>query len=194
MSKEPQNNSGGTGAGAVDVFVSYAREDLSAARLLTEALSSRGLTCWLAEDDLRPGDDFGRRIREALDSSRLCLLVLSKASSTSRPWLSREWSTILETAWRRRTWIVLPVLLGGAEAPPFARSWHSIRLSEVSRDVAERAGDEVVASISRPERTKSARPSEADVQAAAQRFTEMISALRAHEIPDAEDAEGVSDE
>jgi hypothetical protein len=62
-----------------DVFISHASEDKDGiVRPLAKALSSRGLSVWYDETELRIGDSLRRKIDAGISRSRFGLVVLSK--------------------------------------------------------------------------------------------------------------------
>ena len=67
----------------VDVFISYSGE--SAVLLLpqiADALKKRGISCWYAERDMKPGDFAGAIAREIRDC-KIFLLILNKEAMHS---------------------------------------------------------------------------------------------------------------
>jgi predicted ATPase len=67
-----------------DVFISYSTEDAAVASAICSHLESADVECWIAPRDPVPGIPYGRQLTEAIDSSRILLLVLSAASNASR--------------------------------------------------------------------------------------------------------------
>lgn len=59
------------------VFLSYVSEDQEKARVLAKALEDRGLQVWLDENALRPGDDWPREVRRAVQSAAAFVPLLS---------------------------------------------------------------------------------------------------------------------
>ena len=72
------------------VFVSYAREDLDAARRLHATLKRFGANPWMDEFQLLPGQRFADVIKEAIRTSRYFLAVLSSRSVGKRGFVQRE--------------------------------------------------------------------------------------------------------
>ncbi len=64
-------------------FVSHAKEDLKAAQAITAALEKRGLKCWIAPRDVRPGCTYAGEIIKGIERSRCFVLTLSKSSNQS---------------------------------------------------------------------------------------------------------------
>lgn len=80
---------------AHDVFVSCSSKDKDVARVLVSAFDAGGVRCWLAERDVAASADFTTVLTEAIDSSRLVVLLLSHNASSS-VWVRRELVRALE--------------------------------------------------------------------------------------------------
>lgn len=111
---------------AVDVFISYAREDSEVARALGSAIEARGLTTW--SDAMLGGGQPLQVIEQKLRSSGAVVVLLSDASLSSR-WIDREVNVALEVLPRSA---VLPVAVGEVEVramPPWlaTRKWLHLR-------------------------------------------------------------------
>ena len=66
-----------------DIFLSYAREDETRARLLAQALESAGWSVWW-DRRIPHGKDFNAYIQEQLDEARCIVVLWSKASVVSQ--------------------------------------------------------------------------------------------------------------
>jgi hypothetical protein len=74
------------------VFLSYASEDLDAARAIRDALEAAGMKVWFDKAALEAGDDFARNIRRAIQGCSAFLAVLSRHTLTPEPRFFRlEW-------------------------------------------------------------------------------------------------------
>ena len=69
---------------AHEVFVSYSQQDKPTADAVVAGLEGDGTRCWIASRDIIPGTSWGDAIVEAIDSSRVMVLVLSQHSNSSR--------------------------------------------------------------------------------------------------------------
>lgn len=67
-----------------DVFVSYANEDRGIAEAIRQHLEWQGFKCWIAARDIKGGSNFPAAIINAIDSSRVLILVLSNAANESQ--------------------------------------------------------------------------------------------------------------
>ena len=74
---------------AHDVFISYSAHDKPAADAVCAKLESRGIRCWTAPRDIRPGMSWGAAIVEAIDGARVMLLLFSSHANGS-PQIKRE--------------------------------------------------------------------------------------------------------
>jgi hypothetical protein len=66
-----------------DVFISYSKHDKNVADALCATLESRKIRCWIAPRDVRAGMDWPSAIIQALNSSRIFVLVFSSSSNKS---------------------------------------------------------------------------------------------------------------
>lgn len=76
---------------ALDVFISYARDDRELARKIAQQVESRGMSVWWDVVSMRAGQDFEALIRRALNRVR-CVVVLWTAASIhpDRRWVRAE--------------------------------------------------------------------------------------------------------
>jgi len=72
-----------------DVFITYSSHDKSVAETVCAALESKHIRCWIAPRDVLPGTEWAEAIVDAIDESRVVVLVLS-SSSNSSPQVIRE--------------------------------------------------------------------------------------------------------
>lgn len=72
-----------------DVFVSYSSEDTDLASEIYELLRTAGLSCFLAAKALRAGTMWMEKVRDALRSCRVVVLLLTR-NSYSSPWVMSE--------------------------------------------------------------------------------------------------------
>lgn len=86
-----------------DVFVSHSSKDREAADAVSRALESRGIRCWMAPRDIRPGANWGESILEAIGRVKMMVLLLS-ANANASPQVLRE----VERAVNRSV-VIIPV-------------------------------------------------------------------------------------
>jgi hypothetical protein len=74
---------------AHDVFVSHSAKDKTVSDALVARLEAEGIRCWVAPRDVVPGADWGESIIDAIESSRIMVLIFS-ASANGSPQIKRE--------------------------------------------------------------------------------------------------------
>ncbi|HLD46241.1 MAG TPA: tetratricopeptide repeat protein [Desulfobaccales bacterium] len=74
---------------AHDVFVSYSVKDKTTADAICATLEANGIRVWIAPRDVMPGSDWGESIIEAIEQSKVMILVFS-ANSNASPQIKRE--------------------------------------------------------------------------------------------------------
>jgi serine/threonine-protein kinase len=67
-----------------DVFISHAGDDASVAVEVCAQLEARGLKCWMAPRDVAAGSVWDEAILDAIETSRVFLLILSKNANQSQ--------------------------------------------------------------------------------------------------------------
>lgn len=69
---------------AHDVFISYSTKDRPIADAVCAALEAERVRCWIAPRDVLPSAPYGQAIIEALNETRLLVLIFTASSNTSR--------------------------------------------------------------------------------------------------------------
>lgn len=82
------------------VFVAYALADLESAERIFSTLSARGFAAWLDRRKLLPGQDWPRRIQEAIESSDFFIACFSRHSVRKRGGFQAELRHALDCARR----------------------------------------------------------------------------------------------
>ena len=72
-----------------DVFISYPSARNEIATAMCAALEENGITCWIAPRDILPGITYADALIQAIDSSKVMVLVYSSETNTS-PHILRE--------------------------------------------------------------------------------------------------------
>lgn len=76
-------------------FISYAREDIAAARRLKTAIEQRGGVAWLDERNIEIGDDYAEKIRRDIMRSDFFIPVISENTERRTGFFRREWGWAL---------------------------------------------------------------------------------------------------
>ena len=74
---------------AQDVFISHSSRDRIEAEATCLALESRGISCWMAPRNIRPGADWSESIIDALSQAKVLVVIISHHANDS-PQLRRE--------------------------------------------------------------------------------------------------------
>ena len=115
-------------------FIAYAAEDGLSADRLCDALEARGWSCWLDRRKLLPGQNWPRRIEEAIASSDCFIACFSSRSVKKRGGFQAEVRYALDCARRvplDETFIV-PVRLDDCRVPAGIR--HEIQYVDLFPD------------------------------------------------------------
>lgn len=68
---------------AASVFISYSGQDLAVGERVCWLLEEQGIGCWIASRDVMPGHDYGEQIIDAIESTRVMVLILSEHANAS---------------------------------------------------------------------------------------------------------------
>ena len=69
---------------AHDLFISYSSKDKTTADAVCARMESGGIRCWYAPRDIQPGADWADSIIQAIDQSRVMVLIFTKDSNISK--------------------------------------------------------------------------------------------------------------
>lgn len=67
-----------------DIFISYSSKDRSVADAVVQSLEAAGVRCWYAPRDIHPGRDWGVAITEAIEESRIFVVIFSGNANRSQ--------------------------------------------------------------------------------------------------------------
>ena len=123
------------------VFLSYARDDVDAARQLADSLGRSGHDVWW-DRHLHGGSRFDREIEEALKNAEAVVVLWSSASLDSA-WVKDE------AAEARDSERLVPVSIGSAKPPLGFRQFHTIDLGSWDGHGQPEALGEMLDAISR---------------------------------------------
>jgi hypothetical protein len=104
-------------------FISYAHQDEALAKRLHKDLQDKGVRCWFAPHDLRPGTYYRRGIEDAIHFHEKVLLLLSEHAVQSH-WVAHEVETALNREVHERRDLLFPLRLDEAvlsSEEPWAR-------------------------------------------------------------------------
>ena len=112
--------------------MSHAKEDAPFVRILVERLLQDGVISWFDEKDLIPGDDWKRRIDDAIEKSDFVLIFLSSISVAKTGNFQRELKYALEQQQMRPegTRFILPIIIDECSPPASLGKIHWLRVNE----------------------------------------------------------------
>lgn len=119
----------GKPAVSFDVFLSHSSADKPWVRKLKAALEARGLTVWLDEEQIAPGDLLVDAMETGIESAHTVVIVVSPEAVASG-WVKEEYSRALALSVDKGHELrLIPVLLRRAELPGFLknRAWVDFR-------------------------------------------------------------------
>lgn len=69
---------------AYDVLISYSLKDKTAADAMCATLENEGIRCWIAPRDILPGTSYAKAIIDAINKTRIVVLLFSSHSNRSQ--------------------------------------------------------------------------------------------------------------
>jgi hypothetical protein len=102
------------------VFVSHSSADKSGAWPIVQALLGYGAAPWVDALEMRPGDDFSRRISTAIEGSAYVLALISPNSIKSK-WVEQEVRQAMSSESQDGRVRVIPCALGNVRMPAYLR-------------------------------------------------------------------------
>lgn len=118
--------------GKTRAFLCHASEDKETVRALYRRLESDGVTPWLDEEELLPGEKWQERIEKAVRGADTVIICLSKASVNKKGYVQREMKYALEMALEHpgEDIYLIPIKLNECEFPESLRQWHYVDIRD----------------------------------------------------------------
>ena len=123
------------------VFLSYASQDVAAARRICEALRAAGIEVWFDQSELRGGDLWDQKIRQQIRDCALFIPIISvNAASRLEGYFRLEWKLAVDRShlMAAEKPFLLPVVVDGtqdanAHVPDKFREVQWVRLPATER-------------------------------------------------------------
>ena len=118
------------------IFISHASKDAPIARQLAEQLSAAGHSVWIPENEFFPGDNWAKKIGQALEDSDIVIVLVTRQAFESES-LTREIQYALTAQHIKGR--VIPVFLGpeskkSSQVPWILRKLDSLMIQGKKRD------------------------------------------------------------
>lgn len=123
-----------------DLFISYAREEISRAQQLAHALEEAGYSVWW-DQKIAVGESWANQIERELDNAR-CVIVLWSAISVANNWV------VDEAAYARESNKLIPIVIENIDLPFGFRSIQSVVLIDWNGETSHPEFQRLVAAIS----------------------------------------------
>lgn len=160
-------------------FVSYSTETQDLALALSRYLEERGWHCSTARE-IPASSSWQDAVADAIEGADAVVLLVGSQTSEA---LRFEWSLALRASWENEQKRVVPVLLLGADPPPFLRNLATVRLTD---DLDEEGFERVFQLISSQGGERSLEDSADEQLRLAERLDKAIEVLRSDSRNEAE--------
>jgi hypothetical protein len=126
------DNQKSTNAQPLRVFLCHSSKDKLVVRNLYQQLRAEGITPWLAEEDLLPGQRWEDEIPNAVHDTDVVLVCLSPGSVDQKGYVQKEIKLTLDIADEqpKGSIFVIPVRLEECEIPEPLKKWQWVNLFE----------------------------------------------------------------
>jgi predicted RNA-binding Zn-ribbon protein involved in translation (DUF1610 family) len=134
------------------VFISHNKADKIASRHLAVALVEQGISVWLDEWEIRPGDSIIGGIEGGLSTSDVFVLVWS-ARARASAWVGTEVRAYLRRRVEDKSLRIVPVILDDTPLPALVAEYRGFVLSEeataehIATEIAGNPGEREVARL-----------------------------------------------
>lgn len=135
----------------LQVFLCHASGDKPAVRALYRRLKADGISAWLDEEDLDPGDDWQRIIPNAVEHSDVVIVCLSRKSVNKEGYVQKEIAFALNTADEKPegTIYIIPAKLEECDVPQRLRRWQWVDLAFDGSSFDQHSYDKLMRSLRR---------------------------------------------
>ena len=136
----------------MSVFISHSRQNGSAALKLYGRLSQRGVQAWLDTCELNAGEDWNRRVAEAIEAAEAFVVLVGPGPELDR-YQRFEWQQITDHEfYLDAKKPMIPVVIGSTEMPGFLRTRHALTVDPSSIDFDSLA-ERIAEALGKPDAT-----------------------------------------
>jgi len=122
-----------------EIFLSYAKEDRSRAKIFVEALEQQKYSVWW-DGKILPGESFDKEIEKQLKTAK-CVIVLWSRESVKSDWVKEEAHE------GKKRGILCPVLIDEIEIPIGFRTIHAASMIDWQRELPHQEFDSLLESV-----------------------------------------------
>ena len=101
-----------------DIFISHSSRDKLAALHLAKTLNFCSLDVWLDDWELEVGQSLTDEIAKAMETSRFIAILITENYNQS-VWTKNEYKKALSREQKEKRTVMLPLIVGEAQIPPF---------------------------------------------------------------------------
>ncbi|MEK7686166.1 MAG: toll/interleukin-1 receptor domain-containing protein [Verrucomicrobiota bacterium] len=102
------------------VFISYAMPDAELARKVADGLRREGLSVWLADQEILPGDNWAEKVSQALNESQAMVVLITSETFRSRAVMREIEFALGNKEYRQR---LIPVVIESERIPDETIPW-----------------------------------------------------------------------
>ena len=120
----------------MQIFISHASKDKVLAQRLAQCLAEAGFHAWSAEEHIYPGDNWAKKVGQALEESELMVVLVTPHAFASERLTEDIQYALTAPHYQGR---LIPVVLGAesealADAPWILRKLDAVRLAADQQD------------------------------------------------------------
>lgn len=139
------------------IFLSYTLDARRWTEKLAAALRHQNFEVWADFDSLAGEEPAPKQLEKALDDARVYVFVFG-AKREVGALQDRQWQAAIQRIWADPSRLVIPVVLGPGEPPPFLRQWPALRFA--SARFEPQAAGRIVEAIRSRTRSRQRPPAE----------------------------------
>lgn len=129
-----------------DIFISYRSTQRPWVEILARNLCDQGYKVFVDAWELYAGQNFTRKIFDALDNSR-CALLLATPDAAESGWVQEEYEYMFNRSKKHKDFHWIPLVLGQFPDFPFLSNIHAVDFADSSPDNYRRAFQQLLCAI-----------------------------------------------
>jgi hypothetical protein len=126
------------------IFISHASKDAPVARQLAQELKAAGHSVWIPENEVLPGDNWAKKVGQALEDSDLIVVLVTRHAFESQA-VTRDIQYALTAEHIKGR--LIPVFIGSETKTPSQMPWILEKLSPLRVKGKKRNWQEVIEKV-----------------------------------------------